>query len=194
MADNQQQDRTEHATPKRREEARKKGDVPRSRELTMTGVMLTGASALLLLAGPMANQIGVSFTSALSIDRASIFDTSYVLQAFADTTTAAFRGLVPFALILLAAVFLSATLVGGWSFSLKALSFKAERVNPIKGIKRVFSANSLNELLKAVAKFGLVAAGAILWLWWSADELLQLGRQPVGAAIRDAVRICGVSL
>ena len=50
MAEEQQQDRTEQATPKRREEARKKGDVPRSRELTMTGVMLSGGSALLLLA------------------------------------------------------------------------------------------------------------------------------------------------
>ena len=57
MADEQQQDRTEQATPKRREDARKRGDVPRSRELTMTGVMLSGASALLLLAGPMASRI-----------------------------------------------------------------------------------------------------------------------------------------
>ncbi len=194
MAKRPQQDRTEQATPKRREEARKKGDVPRSRELTMTGVMLTGASSLLLLAGPMANQIIVGFTDALSIERREIFDTSHVLEAFAVTTTAAVRGLAPFTVIVLAAVFLSASLIGGWSFSVKALSFKSERLNPMKGLKRVFSANSLNELLKAVAKFGLVAAGAILWLWWSADELLQLGRQPVGQAIRDAMKICGVSL
>ncbi|MGI9248399.1 MAG: EscU/YscU/HrcU family type III secretion system export apparatus switch protein, partial [Woeseiaceae bacterium] len=48
MAEEAQQDRTERATPKRREDARKKGDVPRSRELTMTGVMLSGAGTLLL--------------------------------------------------------------------------------------------------------------------------------------------------
>ena len=43
----QQQDRTEQPTPKRLEDARKKGEVPRSRELTMTGVMLSGAATLL---------------------------------------------------------------------------------------------------------------------------------------------------
>ena len=194
MADNQQQDRTEQATPKRRQDARKKGDVPRSRELTMTGVMLSGATALLLLAGPMASQIVTGFTDALSIDRSSAFDTSYVVEALADAVAAASRGLAPFVAILIAATFISAMLLGGWSFSLKAAAPKLERLSPVRGVKRIFSAASLNELLKAMAKFGLVAAVAILWLWWSADELLALGRQAVGPAIRDALRICGVSL
>ena len=58
MAEEQaQQDRTEQPTPKRREDARKKGDVPRSRELTMTGVMLCGAGAILTFAGPMGGRL-----------------------------------------------------------------------------------------------------------------------------------------
>jgi flagellar biosynthetic protein FlhB len=103
-------------------------------------------------------------------------------------------GLAPLAAVLIVAVFGSTMLLGGWSFSLKAAGFKAERMSPIKGIKRIFSANSLNELLKAMAKFCLVALFAVLWLWWSVEELLSLGHQPVQAAIRNALQICATSL
>lgn len=195
MADEQQQqDRTEQATPKRRLDARKKGDVPRSRELTMTGVMLSGATFMLFLSAPIANQLTGHFSAGLSIDRKRIFDTDYLPVALAEATIDAAWTLAPFALALLVAVFASATLIGGWSFSMKAAAFKAERMNPIKGIKRVFSANSLMELFKALAKFAIVATIAISWLWFSVDDVLMLGRQPIAAAVRNAVEICGMAL
>lgn len=194
MADEPQQERTEQATPKRREDARKKGDVPRSRELTMTGVMLSGAAALLLFSGPFSRRFIDAFAGGLSIDRAQIFDTSYTIQAFSSVAGEIFIGLLPLGVVLLAAVFLSAASIGGWSFSTEAMSFKLERMSPAKGIKRIFSANSLNELLKAIAKFGLVALIAISWLWWSVDELIGLGRQPIAPAISRAIEICGKSL
>ena len=194
MADEQQQDRTEQATPKRREEARKKGDVPRSRELTMTGVMLSGGSALLLLAEPMGQKLLGAFRDGFTIERELIFDQNYPMTAFAEIASVAFSSLLPFAIILIGAVFLSAAAIGGWSFSLQALGFKAERMSPIKGVKRIFSANGLNELFKALAKFALVAFIAVGWLWWSVEDLISLGRQPVESAIRNALQICGTSL
>jgi flagellar biosynthetic protein FlhB len=194
MAEEQLQDRTEQATPKRREDARKKGDVPRSRELTMTGVMLSGSSALLFLAAPMASKILGGFTDALVIERANVFDTGYMVEALGVYTGIALTGLVPLGIVLLIAAIGSSLLIGGWAFSIGAVGFKAERMSPLKGIKRIFSANSLNELLKAMAKFGLVALIAVAWLWWSIDELLLLGRQPVQAAIQQALEICGISL
>jgi flagellar biosynthetic protein FlhB len=63
----------------------------------------------------------------------------------------------------------------------------------MKGIKRIFGPNGLNELIKAMAKFSLVAVFSVTWLWWSADDLLSLGRQPIGSAIRNAAGIIGVS-
>lgn len=195
MAEEQaQQDRTEQPTPKRREDARKKGDVPRSRELTMTAVMLSGASAMLLLSGSMGVAVVDAFTSAFSIERSAAFDVSQMSMRFAETAGEIFVGLLPLAAILLAAVFLGAALIGGWSFSLKAVAFKIERINPAKGVKRIFSANSLNELVKALAKFAVVAVVAVAWLWYSIAELSGLGREPIDAAIAHALKICGVSL
>jgi flagellar biosynthetic protein FlhB len=194
VAEEAQQDRTEQATPKRREDARKKGDVPRSRELTMTGVMLSGAGALLLLSGPMGSDLLEAFASGFSIERALLMDDRYLVPAFAEIGSKMFLSLAPLAIILLCAVFLSAAVIGGWSFSLKAAAFKAERLNPLKGIKRVFGANGLNELVKAVAKFTLVAVIAVSWLLYSADDMLSLSREPVGQAIRDSLELCAVSL
>ncbi|MGB5352022.1 MAG: flagellar biosynthesis protein FlhB [Woeseia sp.] len=194
MADEQQQDRTEQATPKRREDARKKGDVPRSRELTMTGVMLAGSTALLFLAGPLATVIVGGFRKSLQIERAKMFDTEHLPGAFGSAALDALIGLVPFGIVLLLAVFGSATLIGGWSFSMKACAFKGERMSPLKGLKRIFSANSINELVKAIGKFFLVGAIAVFWLWWSIDDLLMLGRQPIATAIQSALELCAISL
>jgi flagellar biosynthetic protein FlhB len=194
VAEEAQQDRTERATPKRREDARKKGDVPRSRELTMTGVMLSGAGALLLMAGPMGGDLLAAFESGFSIERELLFDDRYLVPAFAEIASRGFLSLLPLAFVLLCAVFLSAAAIGGWSFSLKAAAFKIERLSPMKGIKRVFGANGLNELVKALAKFSLVAIIAVSWLWYSANDLLSLARQPIAEAIGDALKMCGVSL
>lgn len=189
-----QQDRTEQPTPKRREDARKKGDVPRSRELTMTGVMLSGAGAMLLMSGPIGTDLLQSFASGFTIERELLLDERYLIPALVQIGTQGFLSLLPLVVVLLAAVFLSAAAIGGWSFSLKAAAFKVERLNPLKGIKRIFSANGLNELLKAMAKFSLVGAIAVAWLWHSVDDLLLLGRQPIQEAIPGALKICGVSL
>ena len=194
MAEDAQQDKTERATPKRREDARKKGDVPRSRELTMTGVMLSGAGAMLLLSGPIGSDLVEAFASGFSIERELLLDDNYLVPAFAKIASKGFLSLVPLVVVLLCAVFLSAAMIGGWSFSLKAAAFKAERLNPLKGIKRVFGANGLNELVKAMAKFSLVAVIAVSWLWYSSGDLLALGRQPIAEAIPTALRICGISL
>lgn len=194
MADEQQQERTEQATPKRREDARKKGDVPRSRELTMTGVMLSGGAAILFLSGPASKRIVGGFSDALQISREELNNPMHMIEAFNAFGAHALAGIAPLALVLLSAVFLSAISIGGWSFSGKAVAPKFERLNPIKGIKRVFSANSLNELFKAMAKFLLVGAIAVSWLWYSIDELLGLGREPIKAAIPHALHIAGVSL
>lgn len=194
MADEPQQERTEEATPKRREEARKKGDVPRSRELTMTAVMLSGAAAMLMFSGPFGHRLLNAMSAALTIDRAQAFDPNYLVQGFATVGAEVFIGLMPLGVVLLCAVFLSSAAIGGLSFSVKAMGFKAERMNPIKGFKKIFSANSLNELVKAIAKFSLVGAVAVAWLWFSMDELLSLGRQPIDSAISRAIQICGKSL
>lgn len=195
MADEQQQqDRTEQPTPKRLEDARRKGDVPRSRELTMTTVMLSGAAAILLLAGSSGERLVEGFRAGFSIERNAAFDPSLMVDALGAGILSGLLAVAPLAAVLVAAALGGAALLGGWSFSMQAAAFRAERMSPVKGIKRIFSAHALNELAKAIAKFALVAAFAALWLWRSMDELLALGFQAVEPAIADAARLAVTSL
>ncbi|MDJ0918685.1 MAG: flagellar biosynthesis protein FlhB [Woeseiaceae bacterium] len=194
MADEPQEERTEQPTPKRLADAKKKGEVPRSRELTMAGVTLAGAGALLVMAEPIGGNLVSTFGAGFSIERQRVFDSSFLPVALSESLMSAFTGLIPLIIVLLAAVFLSGTAIGGLSFSVKAFAFKPERLNPIKGLKRIFGPNGLMELVKAMGKFTLVGALAIAWLWFSYDELSGLGRESVDSAIAHALKICGQSL
>lgn len=160
----------------------------------MTGVMLSGAGALLVLAGPMGSKLLEAFAGGFTIERDLLLDERYLPLALMEVGSQSMLSLVPLGVVLLCAVFLSAAALGGWSFSMKAAAFKAERLNPLKGIKRIFSANAVNELVKAIAKFSVVAVIAVTWLWSSTDKLLGLGRQPIDEAITTALKFCGVSL
>ena len=189
-----QQDRTEQPTPKRLKEAREKGNVPRSRELTMTCVMLAGASALLFMAAGIGTTILADIRGSLSVERDLIFDPRYLPVAFSTVAIDVLRSLLPLGVLVPAAALGGAVLIGGWSFSASGMAFKTSRLNPIKGLARIFGPNGLNELVKALAKFALVAAASIVWLWYSSDTLLSLGRQPIRTAVIDALELCGVSL
>jgi flagellar biosynthetic protein FlhB len=183
---NTQQERTEQATPKRRQDARKKGDVPRSRELTMTGVMLTGAGGLLALSATLGGRVANNFAAGFSIDREALFGTDQLASALGAQAGAALLALVPLLTVIVLAALGASVMLGGFSFSLKAIAPKAERLNIGKGIKRMFSAKSANELFKAVAKFGLVALVSVLWLSYITPDVLGLTDEPVAAAIVHA--------
>jgi len=66
--------------------------------------------------------------------------------------------------------------------------------NPLEGMKRLFSMRALVELVKALAKFGVVALVAVLVLWNDAPTLLNLGREPLDQAIAHTVALSGKAL
>jgi flagellar biosynthetic protein FlhB len=78
--------------------------------------------------------------------------------------------------------------LGGWTFS---LGFKWERLDPIAGVARLFSWQSLMELVKALAKFLVVAIVAVSLLWAREPELLHLGREPLLPALAHTAQVLG---
>ena len=94
--------------------------------------------------------------------------------------------MAPLLLLLLLIALLAPIALGGWTFSPEALTFKPERINPIHGIKRILSLKSLVELIKALAKFALIAFTACFVIWKVRGELLNLGEDDATSAIRHA--------
>jgi len=194
MAEHDPQERTERATPKRKEEARRKGQIARSRELNATAVMLAGSGALLASGPWLAARGAALFRETLGIERDEIFRTAHMSDALGSALGGALLALSPVLAACAAAAVLAPLVVGGWTFSLEALAFKGERLDPIQGFRRMASLRNLLELGKAIAKFGLVAVASVLLLRSLTEEILGLGREPLPAALAHGTHLCGVAL
>ncbi|HEY5807417.1 MAG TPA: EscU/YscU/HrcU family type III secretion system export apparatus switch protein, partial [Povalibacter sp.] len=195
MAENEDgQEKTESATPKRLEEARRKGQIPRSRDLSAAAVLMTGGVALSSLGSQIGGDLYAMMRRGLTITREQALDSSQMMPAFATAAGEGLMACVPVLGLLLLAALLAPLVLGGWSFSTESLMPQFNRLNPLAGVKRMFSSKSIVELMKALAKFGIVAVVAAMVLWRDASELLALGREPTAQAIVHAVKLSGSAL
>jgi flagellar biosynthetic protein FlhB len=188
------QERTEDPTPKRLREAREKGNIPRSRELSTMMVTLTGAAALLLFGRGLSDMILERLRNSFSPRAEDLADPRYLLRALNDAIVDGLMALMPFFVLCLAAALLGPLMLGGWNFTTQALQPKLEKLDPIKGFARLFAPRNLVELGKAIAKFLLVGAVALMLLRSLMDQIIALGMEPVRQALGHAVQLCLLSL
>ena len=183
------QERTEQPTERRLQEARKKGQVPRSRELNTMLSLLFASIALLLLGGGISQSIMRISADGFSVSREMAFDASQLPFQFMYMASQTLLALSPFMAVMLVAALAGPLLMGGWSFSLETISFKVEKLNPIKGLARIFSLKGLVELFKALAKFVLLLGAAILVFFTIDQQLLSLTSMSPKAAGVEAVTV-----
>ncbi len=186
MAENSAQERTEQATPKRLQEARERGQVPRSRELTTMAVLLVSAAGMMLLGDGVVRQSLRTMELSFAAPRAELMDSATMLLKLQQAMVESVFALAPFLMVVMAVALLAPLALSGWAFSTKAMAFKWDKLDPVKGMGRVFGVRGLVELLKAMAKFGVVLAIAILLLLGNAEDLLGLGGMDVNTAIAGA--------
>ena len=182
-------DKSEQPTAKRLSESRRKGQIARSKELSTLAVTLGGAIALLLYGQDMAHSILGIMRACFSFSREWLFDTGSMARLLGQAGDAAFWLLLPFLLILLVASILGPISLGGWNFSLEAMQPKLSKMNPLSGVKRMFSVNALVELGKALAKFVVILVVALLVLSWDRDALTAIAYEPLEAAIGHSAYI-----
>ena len=183
------QERTEQPTERRLQEARKKGQVPRSKELNTMLSLLLASISLLVFGGYISQNLMQISVEGFSIPRDLAFDTAQLPFQFMYMASQALLALSPFMAIMLVSVFAGPLLMGGWSFSLESISFKLEKLDPIKGLARIFSLKSLVELAKALAKFVLLLGAAILVFFSIDQQLLSLSSMTPKAAGLEAATI-----
>lgn len=189
MAEDTGQEKSQEPTQKRIDDARKKGDIARSKELsTLALLMASAASALLFGPGVASAMLGM-FKYNFSIRGEAISDPAFMMQHLGASMYQAFFSLWGFFLLVVLATVFSAAALGGWNFSGEALQPKGSRLDPIAGIKRMFSLKSLIELFKAVGKVVIVGAVAILAVYLLRPELIGLTAEAVTPAMAHAVSI-----
>lgn len=189
MAEENGQEKTEDATPRRLEKAREEGQVVRSKELNTTAILLAGAFGLMMFGKPLAEALESVLRYNFVLDRAAIFDESAMLLHLGLSIQAVAFSLAPIGLLLMAAAILGPIALGGWNFSIKALAPKMSRINPGAGLKRMFSANSMMELVKAIAKFVLVLGVSLAVLNSNQYELMGLNKEAIVPAMAHTVSL-----
>lgn len=194
MAEDTSQEKTELPTARRIKKAKEDGDVARSKELSMAAIMISVSVVVIFMGGSMISSLGEVVRNGLTLDRAQMFDTS-VLSVQVDTLMSdALWAIVPVLLVTLVVSLLTPSLMGGWIFSTKAVMPKLSRLSLVKGFGRMFGVKAVVELLKAVAKFLLVAGIGLVVLAWYSDSLLSLGHVDTYPAFMEAGSILSWSV
>ena len=176
-------ERTEEPSQRRLEEARKCGQVPRSRELTNFATMIGGSAALVASGGALSLRMSQMVRSGLSIDPQSLLDPSSMLSALSSACMSALAVLLPIFGTVIGLVLLASVAMGGWNFSVEALVPDFTRLSPLAGVKRLFGLRGATELGKALLKcavVGGVCAGIVSWIF---GDVLALAHMEPRAAI-----------
>ncbi|MDB5807042.1 MAG: flagellar biosynthesis protein FlhB [Betaproteobacteria bacterium] len=165
MAEEQDTERELPASQKRLDEARERGQVPRSRELTTAVLLIAGAGACLMSGPGLMHDSAEFLQNGLTLSRASAFDTHVAMEQAGQLMVQGARIGMPVLAVLFLAASLSQLAIGGWLFTTEAMMPDFSRMNPMKGLSNMFSVHGLTELLKSLAKVGLVG-GTAAWLIW----------------------------
>jgi flagellar biosynthetic protein FlhB len=176
-------ERTEEPSQRRLQEARERGQIPRSRELTNFATMIGGSAALVAIGGTVAAHLSQLMRRSLSIDAKSLRTTDSMTASLGDAGISAVTAILPVFATLVCMVLLASVALGGWNFSTKALTPDFSRLSPLSGIKRLFGFHGVSELVKALLKcivVGAVCAGIVSWIY---GDVLALGRMAPRAAI-----------
>jgi flagellar biosynthetic protein FlhB len=177
------QERTERATPKRLQEARDKGQVARSRELTTTLVLFGGAAALYLSGDHLLGGIAHLMQQSFALSHAEVFAGDLVQRRLAGLMLEGLVALTPLLVAATAIALAAPLLVGGWSLSPAAMLPKFERLDPVAGMRRIFSLRGLTEMLKAFAKFCLILGFSLAALSIHQDAIMGLARGTVAGSL-----------
>ncbi|MBK7355519.1 flagellar biosynthesis protein FlhB [Propionivibrio sp.] len=193
MAEESDLEKTEPASSRRLEQAREEGQVPRSREIGAFLVLVVSATAFWVVGSWMVQRTVSMVRRGLTFEEPLMRDPQYMVVRLGDLSLDALLSFAPLLLALVLAALASPFFLGNWNFSLKALSPDLERLDPFKGLARLFSWNGLVELVKAVAKALLVGGVAIWVLWSERDDIFSLFGLPIDIGLSRAGHLINYS-
>ena len=183
MADESDQEKTEEPTAKREADARKKGDIARSKELNTVVVLMMGSMMIWMGGERIFKGLWGVMERSFSIDRAHMFDPLSMVLSLQTAMQDALLFLAPFLIVMVLAAIVGPLAMGGWSFSAEAFMPKINKMNPLSGFKRMFAVRSLVELLKSLLKFLLILG--VMWVLVEnyLAEFIGLSQLPINTAL-----------
>ena len=181
------QERTEQATAKRLSEAREKGQIPRSRELTTMLLLLTTAATLWSTYGTLSTGLRQIMVAGLTLTRARIVDEHAMTTELMAAGGAALQAAGPLFIVTVLAFAFGSLALGGIAFAPAAIGFQWSRLDPIQGLARLLSLHSLVEVGKALLKFVLLLGCGLGALALEFDKVRALANASVEASLAQGL-------
>lgn len=189
MAEESDLEKTEPASERRLEKAREEGNVARSRELTTLVMLGTAIGGLWLTAQTLGSTMSAALRRGLHFDRTMAFDPSHMIAQTGLMALHTLMAMAPLFGMMLVAAVVAPLMLGGWLFSGKAVAPNFGKLNPFAGIVRMFSTQSLAELVKALAKSALIGGVAYWVISNNLENVMQLMALPASAALPQTVML-----
>ncbi|MGN0921448.1 MAG: flagellar biosynthesis protein FlhB [Cellvibrio sp.] len=183
------QEKTEEASPRKIEKAREEGQVPRSRDLTTTFVLMLAICGIWMTAEFIGRKIIGITSESFTLTRAEIFDVNTMISHLVQAIYQGLLSITPLMIALLIASVVGPIALGGWNFSNKAIEPKLSRMDPLAGLKRMFSIKSLIELAKSIFKVAIIMATTFALLKFFAQSIFRINDADVENAIIHSLDI-----
>ncbi|SEK70929.1 flagellar biosynthesis protein FlhB [Nitrosovibrio tenuis] len=193
MSEESDMERTEPASPKRLEKSREDGQVPRSPELSTFAVLITAGGGLWLLGGHLAAQLSELMREGMKLPRTVGFDSGVLGERLLDQSLHALVALAPYLFLMFVTALIAPMLLSGWLFSWKSVTPDFNRINPLKGLARIFSLHGLVELIKALLKAALIGAIGAWTIWRHKEAALSLIDAPFVASAAHMAELVIIS-
>ncbi|WP_027963203.1 flagellar biosynthesis protein FlhB [Halalkalibacillus halophilus] len=176
---NEGQEKTEQATPKKRLDSRKKGQVAKSQDVN-TAILLFFVFIFLFVFGSFMGEtlMGIytyAFTEFIHWDLTE----SNVQQVFFQMTIEGLKVVLPIMAVAIVGALISNYLQIGFLFTGEPIKFDLKKVDPIKGIKRIFSVRALVEFLKSMLKISSIGTVCFFIIWIHRHELMMLSQKTI---------------
>ena len=189
MSEDSDQEKDLPASEQRIRKAREEGNVPRSRDFGGGVVLLVGVALLYAAGDTLVHRSEKLLREGLKIDRAAAFDPSQMAVRWMGLMEEALFILLPLFLAVFVTAIAANVVVGGLNWSTKPLEFKLSKLNPISGLKNIFSVNGLVELFKAVLKTLVLGIMGYVLIEQDLSEFAVLAAMPLEHAMAETARI-----
>ncbi len=194
MAEDSDLEKTEPASTRRLEKAREEGQVARSRELSTFALLVTGFGMTYANAGALTAHMRIMLRDSFTFDRALAFQSALMLPKAGAAAREGALAVAPIIGALYLAALLSPMALGGWLLTTTTLVPNFARLNPIAGIGKLFSTNTIVQLLMSMAKCLIVGSVAYWAVIRSEGEVLQLFSEPLHAAMAQGASLVGSTI
>jgi flagellar biosynthetic protein FlhB len=189
MAESDSGEKTEEPTAKKLTDARKKGQIARSKDLGTMFVLVGSAFAMFLVGNSLVEGLSLMMKRLFSLDRREVMDVNALFNVISNSVSLVIVPMLWIFFIIIVAAFIGNTMLGGMSFSWGAMAPKASRLSPAAGFKRMFGVQAAVELVKSILKFFVVFIVAFLLLTGLFEQILGLSLEAIPNNFDHAVNM-----